>query len=169
MKIAASIVFISSALFSSLSFGEDTHRHKIDKQNSGIESLSTDLRKLLTDEMLALQNGMMSIIPAYVSGNWNEIEHIAHKMENSYILKQSLSDKQIKELHNSLPDSFMKLDKQFHYLSGMLKHAAEHKKPELVGFYFSKLSESCVSCHTQHAAHKFPAFAPEIITDKHEH
>ncbi len=136
---------------------------------SGIESLSTELRELLTKEMVALQDGMMSVIPAYVAGNWSEIESIAHKMKNSYILKQKLTDEQIKELHTSLPESFIKLDQQFHYLAGMLNHAAKNKKAELVGFYFSKLSESCVSCHAQFAVHKFPAFAPKEATDKHEH
>jgi len=38
-----------------------------------IESLSPELRDLLQKEMAALQNGMMSKIPAYVSGSWNEI------------------------------------------------------------------------------------------------
>lgn len=169
MKSAVNIVLFSLALLSSLSYGEDMHNHETKKDISGIESLSPELRELLTKEMLALQNGMMSVIPAYVAGNWNEIESIAHKMKSSYILKQSLTDEQVKELHTSLPESFIKLDQQFHYLSGMLNHAAKNKKAELVGFYFSKLSESCVSCHTQYAAHRFPAFAPKKITDKHEH
>lgn len=169
MKLSVSIVFFSLVLLPSLSYGEDMHSHETKKDISGIESLSPELRELLKKEMLALQNGMMSVIPAYVAGNWSEIASIAHKMKNSYILKQRLTDEQIKELHASLPEAFIKLDQQFHYLSGMLNHAAKNKKAELVGFYFSKLSESCVSCHTQYAAHRFPAFAPKIITDKHEH
>jgi len=119
--------------------------------------------------MLAFQNGMMSITPAYAAGNWSEIESIAHKMKNSYILKQQLSDEQVRALHTSLSESFIKQDQQFHYFAGMLEHAAKNKKTELVGFYFSKLSESCVSCHTQHATHKFPAFASKQKVHKHEH
>lgn len=166
---AISIVFFSTILMSSLSYGEVKPGHDAKDHSSGIESLSPELRELLKKEMLALQNGMMSVIPAYASGNWSQIESIAHKMKNSYILKQSLTDEQAEELHTSLPESFIKLDQQFHYLSGMLEHAAKNKKAELVGFYFSKLSESCVSCHTQYATHKFPAFAPKKKTDKHEH
>ncbi|MCP4697136.1 MAG: hypothetical protein GY862_09840 [Gammaproteobacteria bacterium] len=168
MKII-SIVFFLAVLMPSLSYGEDKHGYDEKDHRSGIESLSPALRELLTKEMLALQSGMMSVIPAYVSGNWSEIETIAHKMKNSYILKQSLSDEQVKELHASLPDSFIKLDQQFHYLSGMLGHAAENEKAELVGFYFSKLSETCVSCHIQYATHKFPAFAPKKDTNEHAH
>ncbi len=169
MKLAVNIIFFSLVLLSSLSYGEGINSHETKKDVSGIESLSPELRELLTKEMVALQNGMMSVIPAYVAGDWSEIESIAHKMKNSYILKQRLTDEQIKELHTSLPESFIKIDEQFHYLSGMLNHAAKNKKVELVGFYFSKLSESCVNCHAQFAAHKFPAFATKETTDKHEH
>ncbi len=163
-----SIVFFL-AILPLLSYGEDIRGNELVKESTGVESLSPELRELLTKEMQELQNGMMSIIPAYVSGNWSEIERVADKMKNSYILKQSLTEKQIKELQTALPDSFIKLDRQFHYLSGMLNHAAKNKKAELVGFYFSKLSEACVSCHTQHATHKFPLLAFPKETGEHSH
>jgi len=150
-------------------FSEDKPGRETKEHRSGVEALSSELRELLKNEMLALENGMMSVIPAYVSGDWSKIESIAHKMKSSYILKQSLTDAQANELHTLLPESFIKLDHQFHYLSGMLEHAAKNEKAELVGFYFSKLSEACVSCHTQYATHKFPAFSPEKETDKHTH
>ncbi len=169
MKLSTSIIFFSLALFSSLSIGENIYNHETKKVITGIESLSPELRELLQKEMVELQSGMMSIIPAYVSGNWSDIEHIAHKMESSYILKQSLTDEQVKELHDSLPESFIKQDQHFHYLSGMLSHAAKNKKSELVGFYFSKLGESCVTCHSEFAVHKFPAFSHKTTTEKHEH
>ena len=65
--------------------------------------------------------------------------------------RKTLTEQQKKELHSTLSDSFIKLDQQFHYLSGMLNHAAKKEKSELVGFYFSKMTETCVSCRTQHA------------------
>jgi len=154
---------------SSPSYGEDRPGQETREDHSGVEALSSELRELLKKEMLALEKGMMSVIPAYVSGDWSEIAGIAHKMKSSYILKQSLTDAQANELHTLLPESFIKLDHQFHYLSGMLEHAAKNEKAELVGFYFSKLSETCVSCHTQYATHKFPAFSLEKETGKHTH
>ena len=62
----------------------------------GVEALSRGLRDLLSQEMIALQNGMMSIIPAYNSGNWEEIETTDSKIKSSYILKQSLTESQVK-------------------------------------------------------------------------
>ena len=169
-QIVSIIFFCFTILLPSLSFGKDHSNHELTHKNTGVEALSPELRALLTTEMLALQKGMMAIIPAYISGNWSEIAHIADKMQNSYILKQSLTEQQMNELHNALSDSFIKLDQQFHYLSGMLNHAAKKEKSELVGFYFSKMTETCVSCHTQHAIHKFPSLAaPPQKTNKHSH
>lgn len=165
MKKFVFILLFSLSLTSLPAYAEDHHQHH-SKAQSDVESLSPELRELLKKEMLALQDGMMSIIPAYVSGDWSKIKTIADKMQNSYILKQNLSDKQKHELHSQLPAQFIKQDQQFHYLAGMLKHVAEEEKTELVGFYFSKLSEACVSCHSKFATHKFPAL---LHKKKHHH
>ena len=149
-------------LMPALACAEDQHK-------SGVESLSPGLRALLTEEMQAIQSGMQAIIPAYSAGNWGEIVHIADKIANSYILKQRLTDDQKNELHNSLPDSFIQLDQQFHYFAGMLKHVAEEEKSELVGFYFSQMNDACQACHSQYATHKFPAFAQKSHIKEHSH
>ncbi|MDT8452280.1 MAG: hypothetical protein RQ936_05985 [Gammaproteobacteria bacterium] len=165
--------FISAALFSailipSLSYGKDPTHHEPDHATSGIESLSPGLRELLQKEMLAIQDGMQTIIPAYAAGKWHDVAEIAHKIKSSYILQQSLSDAQVKELQTSLPDAFVKQDQLFHYLAGQLNHFARQQNPELVGFYYSKLVESCVSCHAVHALHRFPELASEAA-DAHAH
>ncbi len=166
MKILSQL-FLLVVLIPSLCNGEGNERHSIDNSHSGIADLSPELRNLLSQEMLHLQKGMMEILPLYVSGRWAEIGPIASKMENSYILKKSLTEKQMHELHSKLPSGFIGLDQQFHYLSGMLEHAAEMEKPELIGFYYSKMGEICVSCHTQHATHRFPALVPKTKVHGH--
>lgn len=166
MKKLSQLLFLA-ILIPSLCHGEEHEHHSIDKSHSGIVDLSPDLRNLLSQEMLQLQKGMIEILPLYVSGRWAEIVSIASKMEVSYVLNQSLSEEQKHELHSKLPNAFIELDQQFHYLSGMLEHAAKMEKAELVGFYFSKMSEICVSCHTQYATHRFPALAPK--TQAHGH
>jgi hypothetical protein len=123
---------------------------------AGIQALSAPLREALSQEMIALQSGMMTIIPAFASGDWAEVAATARRMEQSYILKQALSAGQLEELHALLPADFLELDAQFHYLAGMLDHAASNRKPELAAFYFSRMLEACAACHSQHAAEKFP-------------
>ena len=117
--------------------------HEGHKKTMGVESLSHVLRHLLIQEMQALQTGMMSIIPAYVSGNWTEIESTANKMNNSYILKQNLTESQMHEMHSVLPQEFIEKDQRFHYLAGMLEHAAKSKKPEPVSYTHLTLPTIC--------------------------
>ncbi len=167
MKLFIYIALIAIAV-PAISYGEDKIKHQEFESPSGVESLSHDLRDLLSQEMQALERGMMSIIPAYISGNWGEIEAIAGKIKNSYILKKSLTETQVKELHSVLPHEFIEKDKKFHYLAGMLEHAAKNRKPELINFYFSKMNESCVGCHEVFAKHRFPALIPKA-EDKHTH
>lgn len=170
LKQLALMVIILPAL----SFAGDEHSaHKTEahtehKKESVVESLSPELRQLLAKEMQALQGGMMSIIPAYVAGNWNEIKETASKMKNSYIFKQELTKTQAKELHSVLPAEFIEKDKKFHYLAGMLSHVTEMEKPELVNFYFSEMAGSCIACHTEFATHKFPNLKAKN-TDAHAH
>ena len=168
MKLIFRIALLA-ILLPTLSYAEEELKHEEHKNVSGVEALSQDLRNLLNQEMQALQSGMMSIIPAYISGNWSDIESTAKKMNNSYILKQNLTESQIKELHTSLPHSFVEKDKRFHYLAGMLEHAAKNKKPELINFYFSEMNESCVSCHVEFATHKFPALLKKEKKEEHTH
>ena len=147
---------------------ENAHDYEQAAQRQGVEALSPGLRDLLTREMLALQQGMMSVVPAYASGDWKQIESIAAKIKDSYILQQSLTAEQKKELHSVLPTEFIKKDQHFHYLAGMLEHVAQAKKPELVNFYFSEMNQACADCHAAFATHKFPAFRQEQ-KDDHAH
>jgi len=128
-------------------------------QDNSISSLSPELKQIFSKEMIKLNQGMQGIMAAYISGEWSSIVPIAKKMESSYVLKQSLSKDQMHELHSKLPDNFLELDEKFHYYAGMLAHAAEMNKIELIGFYYAKMSESCVSCHSVYASGKFPSFS----------
>ena len=138
-----------------------------DHVEKGVESLSPEIRTLLGKEMLAIQNGMMSVISAYASGNYAEIASIAEQIKSSYILKQEMTRQQRHELHQKLPASFIQLDQQFHSYAGLLAEAARKNNDELTGFYYSKLVESCSNCHSQHAEHKFPAFGKQ--DEEHTH
>ncbi len=168
MKFILALVFLAS-LQPAVVYGEEKPRPKEAKAAVGVEALSTDLRGLLTQEMQALQSGMMSVIPAYAAGNWSEIATIARSIKNSYILEQRLTESQKKELQTVLPAAFIEKDQRFHHLAGMLEHAAKMKDAELMLFYFSKMNESCVSCHSAFAAHRFPALAAQGHKAEHAH
>ena len=169
-------IALLSILLPFVSIAEEKTKHQAHKQTNenhrktkGVEALSHVLHHLLIKEMQALQTGMMSIIPAYISGDWAAIASTAKKMNNSYILKQNLTDSQMHELHSLLPKAFIEKDQRFHYLAGMLEHAAINEKPELINFYFSEMNESCVSCHSQFATHRFPALKLKEEKQEHSH
>lgn len=168
MKIILHLALLA-VLLPSISYGENKHNHDAFEAVVGVEALSPELRDLLSKEMIAIQDGMMSIIPAYSSGNWTEIAMTAGKIERSYILKQSLTESQVKELHTLLPPSFIEKDQEFHYLAGMLEHVAKENKAELINFYFSEMTESCVKCHSMYAVKKFPALAAKGDNADHTH
>ena len=163
--------FIMSLLFKTLiiavTFAGATLACADDHAEIGVESLSPELRDLLSKEMVSIQNGMMSIVAAYASGNSEEIASIAEEIKSSYILKQEMTGQQKHELHQKLPRSFIHLDHQFHNYAGLLEEAARKNDDELIGFYFSKLVDSCSGCHRQHAKHKFPAFEEEDEKQTH--
>jgi hypothetical protein len=138
-------------------------------QAVGVAALSAPLREALAQEMVALQNGMMTIVPAFASGNWALVAETGRQMEQSYIMKQALSAEQLDELHHLLPPQFLELDAQFHYLAGMLSHAADNRKPELAAFYFSRMLETCTACHARFATEKFPALAVPEDAQTHDH
>ena len=143
------------------------HAQTNTQHSSGVSELSNELRVLFTQEMVALKKGLVQITEAYIAGDWATIETIALKMEQSYILRQNLSKQQMHQLHSVLSPEFIKQDVKFHYLSGMLNHAAKMEKVEMIGFYLSKMSETCVSCHSQYAVNKFPLFKTETNTNGH--
>jgi hypothetical protein len=135
----------------------------------GVEALSAPLRAALSQEMVALQNGMIGIVPAFVAGDWALVSKTARKMEESHILRQVLSAEQREQLHRLLPARFLEMDAQFHALAGMLAHAADNRKPELAAFYYSRMLEACTACHTRYATGKFPALAPTDTPGPHDH
>jgi hypothetical protein len=167
----ATAVFLAMIVTPQSGLCEDDAQEEMHHQSAkSVENLSPELRALLKQEMQALQSGLVAAIPAYTSGDLTEVADIAKNMKDSYILKQSLTREQMHELHTKLPESFLKMDGDFHYYAGMLSHVAKVGKLELVNFYFSKLTESCASCHSEYATHRFPGFASDDDHDEdHDH
>jgi len=129
--------------------------------------VDAELHRLLQMEMQAIQTGMMSLVPAIASGDWEKIAEIGKNIEASYLLKQQLTTAQRHALHKSFPAEFIKQDQAFHNSAGNLAHAAEMENTEIVNFYFYKLNTACVECHTQFAAKKFPMLVPEQKKSHH--
>lgn len=125
---------------------------------TGLESLSPELRILLSQEMVALEKGMHSIFSNIISGNYEQMAITAEHIQNSFILKQKLSPSQRKELQTKLPKSFIHLDQGFHESAGELVNAAEFEDNKLVIKLYTKMTSTCVQCHSTYAKQEFQNF-----------
>ncbi len=115
------------------------------------------LRGLLQQEMQALQEALLTMSRALPQGDWNTLASTAGKVHDSFIFQQQLTAEDRKTLHQALPENFVRLDKGFHLRAKRLQQAAKNHDAELSLFYFSRMTESCVTCHSRYATHRFPA------------
>lgn len=164
------LLIFTALLFSitPLAFAAGHDHHQKPATDHGLQ-ISPDLKKLLNQEMAAIQDGMMALIPAMSAGEWEEVATIGKNIKASFIMKQKLTEAQREELHRVLPPSFIEMDQDFHKSSGMLAHAAEMKNADVMNFYFSKLNQACVSCHAKFATNRFPGLAKTAAGDDHHH
>lgn len=131
--------------------------------------LPAELRDALRAEMREVQQAMQELVPAIAAGDWEGVAKLARQIEGSYLLKQKLDEKQRKALHEALPEGFLQLDREFHALAGMLAHVTHAPHVELVSFYYYKLADGCLTCHSRYARERFPAFAVESAHHGHDH
>jgi cytochrome c556 len=130
--------------------------------------LSPALMELLQQEMQAIQQGMQALLPAIVTGNWQDIAAIGEDIQNSYIMQKQLTDTQREELHRNLPAAFLELDQSLHHSAGRLAHAAQQHCADVVNFYFYKLTDTCVACHSKFVTYRFPGLA-DMKRDSTDH
>ncbi|MEE9397658.1 MAG: hypothetical protein V3V31_11670 [Methylococcales bacterium] len=161
IKILAPVLF--AVLMITSACAEQKHNIKHDVESSASQNIQfpEEIKQLFLQEMAFLQTGMSSLVPAIVSGHWDQIATIGEHMRDSYIMKHNLSDSQKKSIHQALPPEFIELDHGFHRTAGMLAHAARKKDSELVNFYFYRLVDTCVACHSKYASNRFPELVVE--------
>lgn len=130
-------------------------------------AMSPALVELFRTEMRELQSGTQVIAAALPAGDWDGIVKASRQMKQSYVLEKKLTSAQRKEL-GALPERFRDLDAEFHARSDRLGAAAASHDPELVAFQYSRLLETCTSCHAAFAPARFPGLAARA-TESHRH
>ncbi len=156
LKRSALVFCVMLAMFKPVFAAEPMHAMHQAEDSLG---LSEGVRELLKDEMQAVQTAMQALLPALAAGDWAQMASKARSIRDSYILQRSLSSEQREELGRVLPEGFKMLDAQFHHNAGMLAHAAEQHNGAVANFYYSRLSEGCIQCHSHYAQVRFPHFA----------
>jgi len=121
--------------------------------------LTPRLKGLLADEMQQVAVATGDIALAIAAGDHASVSQLAAAVRDSFILKQSLTEQDKKDLMSAVPAEFVALDRYFHGLAGKLAMQAEARDSELQNFYFFRMLEACTECHAQFATDRFPGFA----------
>lgn len=123
--------------------------------------LPSKIRTLLIEEMIAINDAMGDILTAIVKGQDEVVADKAQAIHDSFIIKKEMKPEDKERLIESVPEKFVKRDKEFHELSAELAAAAFNGNKSLQIKNFTKMVNSCVDCHSHHATHRFPGFAEE--------
>lgn len=134
---------------------------------SGV-TLSPDSMELVRAEMREIAMGIQGVPLALATADWKAIQKTSTQIRASYILEKNLTPAQSLELEEALPESFKRLDAEFHQRAEKLGSAAAARNSEQVAFQFSRMLESCARCHSEFAPDRFPGFAPSV-QQEHRH
>jgi len=141
---------------------DSQHDHPSHQRASGeaapVELVLPDhLRKKLVVEMQAISEGMGTLLTRLAVGDSDGAARVAGKIRDTFILKQVLSEDELKELISLLPEGFIKMDRAFHGTAGQLSSSAAAGDFSTAIRQFSAMSQSCVTCHAAYAAERFPS------------
>ena len=125
-------------------------------------ALSTEVRELLRAEMREVATGTQQLAVSIAGADWATVAATANRIRASYIMAKRLSSVQRAELEGALPERFKLLDAGFHDRAGRLAAAATAHDAELTVFHYSRLVETCTTCHAEFARTRFPGFAPPV-------
>jgi len=118
--------------------------------------LTDKLRELLQQEMRAVQGAMASIHSAMVMGQHAAVAENAQRIHDSFILQQSLTEQDRKDLMSAVPEGFIQLDKEFHQLAASLAAAGRDEDTRKQQALFNDMTGNCVECHGTYVSNRFP-------------
>ena len=118
--------------------------------------LTDKLDRLLREEMRSIQTAMGQIHSAMVMGQHDKVAKQAQDIHDSFILQQSLTEQDRKDLMSAVPKGFIKLDKEFHQLAASLAEAGRNEDTEKQHKLFGKMTGNCIQCHSTYVSDRFP-------------
>lgn len=120
--------------------------------------LTPRLQKLFAQEMAAVLRASEQIVAALAAGDHAAVAKNAQEIHDSFILDKNLTAQDRRDLDAAVPPAFLELDGAFHQMAAKLVEAARHQDLDLQTHYFSRMLETCQTCHSRYATDKFPAF-----------
>lgn len=124
--------------------------------------LTPKLQKLFAEEMTAILQASQQIVAALVTGDHDAVAKNAQAIHDSFILDRNLTAQDRKDLETAVPPAFLELDNAFHQTAAKLAEAARRRDPDLQQYFFSRMLETCQTCHGKYATDRFPALGGKI-------
>jgi len=121
--------------------------------------LTEKLDRLLREEMRSIQSAMGQVHSAIVMGDHATVAKSAQAIHDSFILQQSLTDQDKKDLMSAVPEGFIKLDKEFHQLAAELAAAGSKNNTGKQLTIFNEMTQNCVQCHEEYVSDRFPGLS----------
>ena len=118
--------------------------------------LTPKLRELLRKEMLSIENASQQILSALIAGEDARVAELAQKIHDSFILQQSMTPEDRKDLMAAVPKDFVTRDRAFHELSSTLAEAGRSGDRRRQHEEFARMIDACTACHTLYATDRFP-------------
>lgn len=122
--------------------------------------LTDKLSQLLQEEMRSVQAAMTTIHSAIVMGQHEDVAEQAQQIHDSFILAQSMTDQDRKDLMSAVPEDFVKLDQEFHELAASLAEAGRSENTEEQHKLFGEMTRNCIQCHSTYVSDRFPNVQP---------
>jgi hypothetical protein len=123
--------------------------------------LTDRLSQLLQQEMRSVQSAMASIHVSMVTGEHEQVATNAQQIHDSFIMKQSLTEQDKKDLMSAVPEGFVKLDKDFHRLAAGLAEAAKDRDTQKQYELYNEMTGSCIACHSRYVSDRFDGLAEQ--------
>lgn len=121
--------------------------------------LTPTLQDLLRKEMVSIEDAGRQILSALVAGDNARVAELAQRIHDSFILQQSMTPEDRKNLMAAVPKGFVERDRVFHEISAALAEAARSGDRAQQQEEFGKMIEACSACHAEYATDRFPKLA----------
>lgn len=122
-------------------------------------NLTPKLRDLLRTEMLSIEQASKDVLSALIAGDDARVAELAQQIHDSFILQQSMTSEDKRDLVAAVPENFVTRDQAFHRLSAELAQAGRDGDRDAQHTEFGRMIEACSSCHAQYATDRFPMLA----------
>ncbi len=122
--------------------------------------LPPQIRGLLLQEMQSINEASREILTALVAGDDAGVASLAQQIHDSFIMRQSMTPEDRRQLRAAVPEAFVTMDQGLHEAAHALAQAAAAGDRSLQRERFGRMLEACGGCHARFATDRFPAFLP---------